>query len=259
MVDTRNSFQSDRIIADMRKLIWLTMMAAAAPVAISSALPVYAQTTQDAAANYAAATPDTPDTAKIKAIETSWAEALVKKDQYALDLALAPTYVGISATGEVTTKNQQIAHLFTPNYGVLGYDETITSIRVQGDTAVAQGTYTLRRRWGNDVQEERGIFTHVYQRVRDTWQCINGQMTVVAQKIAPPRAAEKKDSLFRNPFAKKKPQGSSVTMVQPTPAPAAPAPAATATGTSTPAASGSTATDTPAPADAPPPVLENPK
>lgn len=233
-------------------------MAVAAPTAMFVAVPMNAQTTGDAGATYQTAIPDTPDTAKIKEIETNWAQALVKKDQYALDLALAPGYVGISATGEVTTKNQQIARLFATNYGVIGYDETITSIRVLGDTAVAQGTYALRRRWGNDVQEERGVFTHVYQRVRDTWQCVNGQMTVITQKVAPPKAAEKKDSIFHNPFSHKKQQESTVTMMPATPPPATPAPAATGTttGATTPAPA---ASDTPAPADAPPPVLENPK
>jgi ketosteroid isomerase-like protein len=251
----------------MRNLIWLAKMAGVAPLGFLVVLSVtapaaHAQTTQDASASYAAQSSDTPDVLKVKDIETSWAEALVKKDQYALDLALAPSYVGISATGEVTTKNQAIARLFATNYSVLGYNETITSIRVLGDTAVAQGTYTLRRRWGNDVQEEQGIFTHVYGRVRDTWQCVNGQQTVVSQKVAPPKTSEKKDTLFRNPFHKNKAQGSTVTMMPETPAPAATPAAGTtaAAGSATPAAPAApAASDTPTPADAPPPVLENPK
>ena len=253
----------------MRNLIYLAKMAGVAPLGFLVVLCVtapaaHAQTTQDASASYAAQSSDTPDVLKVKAIETSWAEALVKKDQYALDLALAPSYVGISATGEVTTKNQAIARLFATNYSVLGYNETITSIRVLGDTAVAQGTYTLRRRWGNDVQEEQGIFTHVYARVRDTWQCVNSQQTVVSQKVAPPKTSEKKDTLFRNPFHKNKAQGSTVTMMPETPAGT---PGAGTTGAGTTGAGSGTAaapaapaaSDTPAPADAPPPVLENPK
>jgi ketosteroid isomerase-like protein len=242
-------------MAGVAPLGFLVVLSVTAPAA-------HAQTTQDASASYAAQSSDTPDVLKVKDIETSWAEALVKKDQYALDLALAPSYVGISATGEVTTKNQAIARLFATNYSVLGYNETITSIRVLGDTAVAQGTYTLRRRWGNDVQEEQGIFTHVYGRVRDTWQCVNGQQTVVSQKVAPPKTSEKKDTLFRNPFHKNKAQGSTVTMMPETAAPAATPVAGTtaAAGSATPAAPAApAASDTPTPADAPPPVLENPK
>ena len=147
----------------------------------------------------AVAEEESPDVAKIRVIETNWATALVKKDQYALDLSLAPTFVDISATGEVTTKNQQIARLFSPNYAVLAYNETLTSVRVLGETAIAQGTYTLRRKWGNEEQEERGVFTHVYQRVRDTWQCVNAQRTIVREQVAPPKK-EKAELPFHIPF-----------------------------------------------------------
>ena len=159
------------------------------------AAPCFALHAQDANAA------DSPDTAKIRQTETNWAQALVKKDQYALDLALAPDYVDISAGGDVTTKNQQIAHLFAADYSVLSYDETLTSIRVLGETAIAQGTYTLRRKAGDKAEEERGIFTHVYQRVRDTWQCVNSQRTVVREQAAPLKAGEKKSEMpFHVPF-----------------------------------------------------------
>jgi ketosteroid isomerase-like protein len=193
---------------------------------------------------------DSPEIAKIREIETNWAAALVKKDQFALDLALAPTYVDISATGDVSTKNQQIARLFAENYAVLGYNETITSIRVLGDIAIAQGTYTLRRKWASDVQEDRGIFTHIYQRNRATWQCINGQRTIVKEQVGPPKKVEKAGELpFRLPFTgkKEKDDGSTVTMAPPAPAKqAAPAPA-------------QQAAPTPTPDQAGPPVLQDVK
>lgn len=219
-------------------------LSAAALLALALVLPLRAQSTADT---------DSPDTAKIRQIETNWAQALVKKDQYALDLALAPTHVDISAGGEVTTKDQQIAHLFAADYPVLSYDETLTSIRVLGDTAIAQGTYTLRRKAGSQAQEERGIFTHVYQRVRDTWQCINAQRTVVREQAAPIRAAEKKSEMpFHVPFTghKKNDQPeSSVTVAEPAPTPAA-----------TPGASQQSApAPTSAPADTTPPKLEDVK
>jgi ketosteroid isomerase-like protein len=181
-----------------------------------------------------AADPDSPEIAKVRTIESNWANALVKKDQYALDLALSPNYVDISATGEVTTKDQQIARLFSQNYPLTAYNETITSIRVLGDTAIAQGTYTLRRKWGDAMQEDRGIFTHVYQRTRTSWQCINGQRTIVREQVAAPRKTEKAGELpFHIPFTGKKKEDDqpAVTVVQPKTAPPAPAPAPDATPT----------------------------
>lgn len=201
-------------------------------------------------ASVARADDNAADVARIRQIETDWSAALVKKDQYALDLALSPTYVDISADGQVSTKNQQIAHLYSPTYGVLAYEETLTSIRVMGETAIAQGTYTQRRKWGSDVQEERGVFTHLYVRVRETWQCVNGQRTIVREQVGPPRSADKKSELpFHIPFTggKKKDDttNSSVT-VMPTPAASTPPPA-------------QPATPAPDPQDAPPPTLQDVK
>jgi ketosteroid isomerase-like protein len=204
-------------------------------------------------AGVARADDNAADVAKIRQIETDWAAALVKKDQYALDLALSPTYVDISASGEVSTKNQQIAHLYSPSYGVLAYEETLTSIRVMGETAIAQGTYTQRRKWGSDVQEERGVFTHVYARSRETWQCINGQRTIVREQVGPPRSADKKGELpFHIPFtgSKKKDDSSNTSVtVMPTPAASTPPPATQP----------APATPAPDPADAPPPTLQDVK
>jgi ketosteroid isomerase-like protein len=191
---------------------------------------------------------DSADVVKIRQIETNWATALVKQDQYALELALAPTYVDISASGEVTTKDQQIAHLYVHDYAVLGFNETLTSVRVMGESAIAQGTYTLKRKWGGEIQEERGVFTHVYARTRDTWQCVNGQRTIVREQVRPPQSAEKKSELpFHIPFTGKKKADDTpnVTVMQPAPA-APPAP------TAQPA-------PTPDPQDAAPPALQNVK
>jgi hypothetical protein len=85
------------------------------------------------------------------------------------------------------------------------------------------------------VQEERGVFTHVYQRVRETWQCVNGQRTIVKEQLTPPKPEERKGELpFHIPFTggkKKTDDASSVTVMPtagaatpPPPAPAAPAP-----------------------------------
>ena len=210
----------------------------------------------------AAASTDTVEQQQVRTLETTWANALVKKDQYGLDLVLAPTFVNISATGEVTTKNQQIARMFAGNYPLETYKETLTSIRVLGDSAIAQGTYSLVRKNGAQDVEEKGIFTHVYQRVRETWQCVNAQRTVVVEHAAPPahQKAKKEGELpFHVPFVgHRKPKQQQ----QPDQPVTELAPDAGDT-----AASSSETTTTPAPAAAAPagdsgtstPQLENPK
>jgi hypothetical protein len=51
-----------------------------------------------------------------------------------------------------------------------------------GDIAVVNGTYITRHKNGSDTIEERGIFTHVYQHVRNNWICVHAQRTAVVEK-----------------------------------------------------------------------------
>jgi hypothetical protein len=48
---------------------------------------------------------------EMQQVEDRWNDAVTKRDQYGLELVLAPQFIGISASGDVTTRNQQIAQL----------------------------------------------------------------------------------------------------------------------------------------------------
>src|SRR5271165_3865805 len=56
--------------------------------------------------------PPTPEMKQMQHIEDMWDDALAKKDQYGLELVLSPQFIDISSTGDVTTRNQNIARLF---------------------------------------------------------------------------------------------------------------------------------------------------
>jgi Domain of unknown function (DUF4440) len=104
----------------------------------------------------------------------------VKADQYQMENLLSPLYVDISATGEVTTRNQQIADLFVKDGSEpVSMEQKVVSVRTFGDTAIVSGTYIMRFRENGRVREERGIFTHVYNRERNHWACVNAQRTAV--------------------------------------------------------------------------------
>ncbi len=56
---------------------------------------------------------------------------------------------------------------------------------------------------GSSSLEERGIFTHVYQRVRSNWLCINSQRTLVAEESGAKQKTAKKSNAelpFHVPF-----------------------------------------------------------
>jgi glycerol-3-phosphate O-acyltransferase len=62
---------------------------------------------------------------------------------------------------------------------------------------VANGTYTLHHKVNAAEVDEKGVFTHVFQRVRGGWLCTNSQRTVLRQDV---NSKQKKASTAEAPF-----------------------------------------------------------
>jgi hypothetical protein len=126
---------------------------------------------------------------EMQKVEDSWSIAMNKHDQYGLENVLSPMLVDIAATGDVTTRNQDIAKLFSKDTLPLSMTQKVITVRTLADGIVlVSGTYTLR--WpessGSSTQatiDEKGIFTHVFQAVNGHWICVNSQRTVVAEQM----------------------------------------------------------------------------
>jgi hypothetical protein len=132
-----------------------------------------------------------PEIREFQQVEDRWSDAVTKRDQYALELVLAPQFIGISASGDVTTRNQQIAHLLIKNAGPESMEQKVVTVRLVGDVAIVNGTYVLT--WKGDKAPilEKGIFSHVFEHVRTNWVCLNSQRTVVAEETKNAAAKEK--------------------------------------------------------------------
>jgi hypothetical protein len=130
-------------------------------------------------ATKAAAAP--PEFKEMQQVEDRWSDAVTKRDQYALELVLAPQFIGISATGDVTTRNQQIANLLVKNSGLDSLSQKVVSARFVGDVAIVNGTYVMSWKTEKGPVLEKGIFSHVFEHVRSNWLCLNSQRTVVAE------------------------------------------------------------------------------
>jgi hypothetical protein len=127
---------------------------------------------------------------EMQSVEDHWSDAVTKRDQYAMELVLAPQFIGISASGDVTTRNQQIAGLFVKGSGPDSLEQKVISVRFVGDVAIVNGTYVMGWKTEKGPVQEKGIFSHVFEHVRSNWLCLNSQRTVVAEDMK--RAAQEK-------------------------------------------------------------------
>jgi hypothetical protein len=165
-------------------------------------------------------------------VENAWDAAIGKRDQYGLENVLSPQLVDIAATGDVTTRNQDIAKLFVKEQLPLSMAQKVLTVRTLNEGfVVVNGTYTLR--WpelsGSSTPgtvSEKGIFTQVFQSVGGHWLCVNSQRTVVAEqmpqakvKTATPKARSNAAEPFHIPLLYKGAQST-----QPAQQPAAPPP-----------------------------------
>jgi hypothetical protein len=135
--------------------------------------------------------PVPPAFQELQSIEDRWDDAVTKRDQYALELVLAPEFIGISASGDVTTRKQQISQLFVKESLPDSLQQKVINVRFVDAVAIVNGTYTMSWKGERGPVLEKGIFSHVFQHVPAGWQCLNSQRTVVADEVTGPAAKEK--------------------------------------------------------------------
>ncbi len=121
--------------------------------------------------------------AELQKVADRWDEAVYQHDQYALELVLAPQFIDISDTGDVTNRDQQISEMMMKDAPHFQLTQKVVSVRMAGDVAVVNGTYD-RVFQGSKLSRtksktESGVFSQVYVRARNTWECINSQRTII--------------------------------------------------------------------------------
>jgi len=147
-----------------------------------------------------ATTAESPEIRELQKVEDSWDTALNQRDQYGLELVLSPLFVNVAANGDVTTRNQQIVAVINQEDKAAATDARVVTVRMLGDVAVANGTYSFTHKVNGSVVDEKGVFTHVFQRVHGNWVCLNAQRTLLREE-APGKAKKgKSDSKAELPF-----------------------------------------------------------
>jgi ketosteroid isomerase-like protein len=146
-----------------------------------------------------AATSDVgPQVKEFQKIEDTWSNAINSRDQYSLELVLSPLFVDVSASGDITTRNQQLAQLITGEDKSMHLDQRVITVRLLGDTAVANGTYLVHHKASAGQVDEKGVFTHVFERLRGGWVCVNSQRTLLREDA--PGKKKKQASDAEMPF-----------------------------------------------------------
>ena len=156
-----------------------------------------AQGSAPAPAQPAVTTTVSPEVEQFQKIEDNWSNAINQRDQYGLELVLSPLFVDVSAVGDVTTRNQQVATLISGEDKSMHLSQRVITVRLLGDIAVINGTYVLHHKVNASQVDEKGVFTHVYERAHNGWLCINSQRTSLRQDA---KEKQKKQSTAELPF-----------------------------------------------------------
>jgi ketosteroid isomerase-like protein len=141
-----------------------------------------------------AASSTSPEIREFQKIEDTWSNAINQRDQYSLELVLSPLFLDVSASGDITTRNQQVAQLISGEDKTLHLDQRVVTVRLLGDTAVANGTYVLHHKVGSNQSDEKGVYTHVFEKQRGGWICVNSQRTVLREETPNAKARKKSDA-----------------------------------------------------------------
>lgn len=141
----------------------------------------FAQSPGPPPAKSAVTSAESPEVRDFQKIEDAWADAINQRDQFGLELVLSPLFVDVSASGDINTRNQELAQLVAGEDKTMHLGQRVITVRMLGDIAVANGTYALHHKTGAGQVDEKGVFTHVFERTRGGWVCINSQRTVLRE------------------------------------------------------------------------------
>ena len=188
----------NRVLACLSVLLLLSCAAAAQNPALVPAAQSGAPAS--AAPRPGVTTTQSPEIAQFQKIEDAWATAVNQHDQYGLENVLSPLFMDVAANGDITTRNQQVVQVIAGEDKTVSLAQKVITVRMLGDLAVANGTYTLHHKVNTAEVDEKGVFTHVFERVRNGWMCINSQRTVVREEGGKSNAKAKKPSTAEEPF-----------------------------------------------------------
>jgi len=130
---------------------------------------------------------------QITALEAQWKQAVLANDTEAMDHLLSDDYLGITASGQVVTKPQQLARMRTHDFQITSLSVSDVKIKLISQHA-AIVTSLAQVEGTNDGRPLHGAFryTRVYQRVpNDGWKITSFEATRVPHHLADNQAQDR--------------------------------------------------------------------
>lgn len=158
-------------------------------------MPMYAQSVLANSVAYVPAdTPSdqlAPEVVAMQNVTDQWDDAVLQRDAYALDLVLSPQMIDISSSGQITHRDQWVALVTQKSSPVRTLKQTVTHVSLLGGVAIVNGTYDVKFKPDDEhrpQKDETGIYSQVFQRLQNSWVCVNSQRTTLA-----PTASDKNE------------------------------------------------------------------
>ncbi len=124
--------------------------------------------------------------AEILTLEGRWRQAQLGEDTAAMDKLLSDQFLGITASGQVVTKMQQLDRMRTRSLDITRMEVADTKIKITGNVAVVTSLANIEGLADGTPLHGAFRYTRVYQRVPgDGWKITNFEAT----RVHPPASA----------------------------------------------------------------------
>jgi ketosteroid isomerase-like protein len=115
---------------------------------------------------------------QVEALEAQWKQVQLAGDAAGLDKLLSDDYIGISASGEVMTKTQQLEHMRNRKLVITSLETSDLKIKLIGPIAIVTSLAELTGTSDGEPLTGQYRYTRVYQRLPNgTWKITNFEAT----------------------------------------------------------------------------------
>jgi len=120
--------------------------------------------------------------AAAKQLEQDWAEAYIHADAAAIEKIEAKDYTLTDATGEVTTKSDDLRDVKSGVLKMTDCKLEDLKVRIYGKTAVVTGVVTIKGTYKDQDMSGKRRFTDVLIRKKGVWRAVSSQETAITEK-----------------------------------------------------------------------------